>query len=154
MDEEGRFLHDFSYAGYHMGEVNIPPDPPGAVIDVTQAPYHADKTGVFDATAAIQAAIDDSSADGGGIVYLPPGTYRIRPPLDKAQVAPIGRVSRPPFQRLSPRPNIRRVWETVQSSGVSGMPTILPDGGRGRLAGCGPRRGQNRIERNAYEAIV
>jgi len=79
-DQEGRFLHDFSYAGYHMGEVNIPTDPCGAVIDVTQAPYRADHTGVLNATAAIQAAIDAAGAAGGGIVYLPPGTYRIKPP--------------------------------------------------------------------------
>jgi hypothetical protein len=79
-DEQGRFLHDFSYAGYHMGEVNIPPDPCGATLDVTQAPYHADHTGVLDATLAIQAAIDAAGAAGGGIVYLPPGTYRIKPP--------------------------------------------------------------------------
>ncbi len=79
-DQEGRFLHDFSYAGYHRGEVNMPSDPCGSMIDVTQAPYQADRTGVLDATAAIQTALDAAGAAGGGIVYLPPGTYRIKPP--------------------------------------------------------------------------
>jgi len=49
-------------------------------MDVTQSPYRADNTGVLDATAAIQTAIDDVGADGGGIVFLPAGTYRIKPP--------------------------------------------------------------------------
>src|SRR5262245_22017966 len=33
-DAEGRFLHDFSWAGYHNGEVAIPDDPPGVRVDV------------------------------------------------------------------------------------------------------------------------
>lgn len=40
-------------------------------INVTQAPYNADNTGVTDARAAIQSAI------GVGRVYLPTGTYRL-----------------------------------------------------------------------------
>lgn len=78
-DARGRFLHDFSYAGYRRGEVPIPDTPPGAVYDVTQAPYSADPTGVSDATSEIQQAIDDAGAAGGGIVYLPPGTYNVAP---------------------------------------------------------------------------
>ncbi|HEO71277.1 MAG TPA: hypothetical protein ENN80_08440, partial [Candidatus Hydrogenedentes bacterium] len=35
-DAEGRFLHDFSYAGYHNGEEPLPETPPGEVFDVTQ----------------------------------------------------------------------------------------------------------------------
>ncbi len=79
-DHWGRFLHDFSYAGYHCGQAPIPADPPGETVDVTQAPYYADNTGAADATSAIQAAINDISTIGGGVVYLPAGTYRIRPP--------------------------------------------------------------------------
>jgi len=79
-DYEGRFLNDFSYAGYHCGEADIPVDPPGEVVDATDAPYYADNTGVIDATSAIQMAIDAMGAAGGGVVYLPAGTYRIRPP--------------------------------------------------------------------------
>ncbi|HMB01258.1 MAG TPA: glycosyl hydrolase family 28-related protein, partial [Spirochaetota bacterium] len=78
-DGSGRFLHDFSYAGYHCGEMPLPENPPGSIYNVTQAPYNADNSGTADATAAIQAAIDDAAAAAGGIVYLPAGTYNISP---------------------------------------------------------------------------
>ena len=45
--------------------------------DASSGAYAADKTGVLDARAAIQAAIDDVAAAGGGIVWLPRGTYKI-----------------------------------------------------------------------------
>lgn len=48
--------------------------PTGTVIDPTQAPYNADKTGSSDATAALQAALD---AAANRIVWLPTGTYKI-----------------------------------------------------------------------------
>ena len=78
-DAEGRFLHDFSYAGYHQGEREIPDNPSGAIYDVTQPPYSADNSGTTDATASIQSAINDASSTAGGIVYLPPGTYNVSP---------------------------------------------------------------------------
>lgn len=78
-DAEGRFLHDFSYAGYHRGERALP-EAEGPVIDVTKAPWRADATGVQDATAAIQGALDAAGQAGGGVVYLPAGTYRVAPP--------------------------------------------------------------------------
>jgi hypothetical protein len=74
-DAAGRFLHDFSFAGYHYGDP-VPADPPGATYDVV-AKYTADRTGAKDSTAAIQAAIDAASKAGGGIVFFPKGTYRI-----------------------------------------------------------------------------
>lgn len=76
-DDEGRFLHDFSYAGYHMGEKPLPDTVPGPRIDVTKSPYNADNTGKESATQAIQNAINEVGRAGGGTVYLPPGTYRI-----------------------------------------------------------------------------
>ena len=45
------------------------------LIDVTKAPYNADKTGATDTTAAIQAAIN--AAVSNQVVYLPAGTYRV-----------------------------------------------------------------------------
>lgn len=78
-DDEGRFLHDFSYAGYRKGEEPIPDEIPGELVDVTQEPYLADNTGATDATAAIQAAIDAVGEAGGGVVYIPAGTYKIKP---------------------------------------------------------------------------
>ena len=46
-------------------------------LDASSGSYAADKTGVLDARAAIQAAIDDVAASGGGVVWLPRGTYKI-----------------------------------------------------------------------------
>ena len=71
----GRFLHDFSYAGYHSGEDPIPVAPAGAIHDVV-VDHGADPTGVVDATAAIQAGIDAAGAAGGGVVFLPAGLSR------------------------------------------------------------------------------
>jgi hypothetical protein len=58
-------------------------------LDVTKAPYNADKTGAADAAAAIQQAI----ADGYNmslVVYVPKGTYRIGAPLIMRQVEGFG----------------------------------------------------------------
>ncbi|MFA6242343.1 MAG: glycosyl hydrolase family 28-related protein, partial [Candidatus Hydrogenedentales bacterium] len=73
-DNAGRYLHDFSYAGYRYGEDNPPSPAPGAVFNAVTG-YAADNTGATDATAAIQDAIDDASLSGG-VVFLPAGLYR------------------------------------------------------------------------------
>jgi hypothetical protein len=78
-DSEGRFLHDFSYAGYRQGQQPLPSVIPGVAVQVTDAPYYADPSGVLDSTAAIQQAIDDVGLSGGGVVYVPEGVYRIKP---------------------------------------------------------------------------
>ncbi len=77
-DASGRFLHDFSYAGYHRGEKPVP-HVEGPVIDVTKPPYQADPTGGKDSTSDIQAALDAAADGDGGVVFLPAGTYRIQP---------------------------------------------------------------------------
>lgn len=72
-DADGRFLHDFSYAGYHGDGTPPPtalPSPTLSVID-----QGADPTGASDSTAAIQATIDALST--GGTVRLPAGHYRV-----------------------------------------------------------------------------
>lgn len=71
-----KFLQDFSYAGYRRGEVPLP-DVAGRVLDVSKAPFLADLSGKLDATAAIQKAIDSATKAGGGVVFLPAGTYRL-----------------------------------------------------------------------------
>ena len=83
-DEKGRFLHDFSYAGYHRGELSLPQVDMVNSIDVTQKPYLADPTGQTDATTAIQQAIDTAEEAGGGVVYLPTGTYQVNPQMNKS----------------------------------------------------------------------
>lgn len=45
--------------------------------DVTASPYLAAADGATDDTAAIQDALDDAGAAGGGTVYLPAGKYRV-----------------------------------------------------------------------------
>lgn len=82
-DSKGRFLHDFSFAGYHLGEKPIPVTNVATGIDVTKAPYEADATGQKDSTQAIQSAIADAASQGGGVVYLPEGTYQVNPPAGK-----------------------------------------------------------------------
>jgi len=72
------FLQDYSYAGYQMGEVDIPNQVPGLMVDVTKAPFSADASGMNDATKAIQSALDSVGKAGGGVVYLPPGTYKLQ----------------------------------------------------------------------------
>ncbi len=75
-DSAGRFLHDFSYAGYHSGLKEIPFIEEN-ILDVTKPPYNADNTGKTDVTTQIQQAIDDAGNAGGGVVYLPAGEYAI-----------------------------------------------------------------------------
>jgi hypothetical protein len=71
-----KFLQDYSYAGYRLGDP-IPAQVPGPVLDVSKAPFLADATGKSDATAPIQKAIDSATKAGGGVVFLPAGTYRL-----------------------------------------------------------------------------
>lgn len=64
----------------YVGVIDGIPDAGGFVdvIDVTQAPYNADNTGVTDASAAIQAAVDAAfGTPGNQGVYCPEGIYRL-----------------------------------------------------------------------------
>ncbi len=78
-----RFLHDFSYAGYHRSEKPIPPEDQNSwtknakIYDVTKSPYNCIPDGQSDCKPAIQKAIDDAGSSGGGIIYLPQGEYKI-----------------------------------------------------------------------------
>ncbi len=72
-DAQGRFLHDFSYAGFKYGE---PPDAGDLPLFDVVADYGADPTGAMDATPAVQLAMDDAAAANGGIVVLGAGLFR------------------------------------------------------------------------------
>lgn len=72
-DEAGRFLHDFSYAGYRNGERPLPTIA-GPLFDVAR--FGAAPSTTADQTAAFQAALD-AAAVAGGVVIVPAGTYRL-----------------------------------------------------------------------------
>lgn len=69
------FVQDFSYAGYHRGEKALPNVTEGLVNVVVD--FGADPTGATDSTLAIQAAIDAVQVAGGGVVYIPAGTFSV-----------------------------------------------------------------------------
>jgi hypothetical protein len=81
-DAEGRSLHDFSYAGYHRGELPLPEPPPGTWVDVLD--HGADPEGGTDSTAAFQAAIDEASANPPSVVHVPPGLFHLQGQLEIA----------------------------------------------------------------------
>ena len=66
-DDAGRFLHDFSYAGYALAE-RAPVTPPVVL--------RVDPDG-GDETAALQAALDAVAAADGGTLLLGPGHFRV-----------------------------------------------------------------------------
>ena len=68
------FLHDFSHAGYRGGGLELPDAVPGLTVSVLD--HGADPSGASDSCPAIQAAIDEVEASGGGLVQLPAGEYR------------------------------------------------------------------------------
>lgn len=58
-------------------ETDIPPAAGPDIYNVAAPPYRADSTGSVDATSALQRAIDDAGRAGGGVVYVPPGVYKV-----------------------------------------------------------------------------
>lgn len=73
--EQTLLLQDYSYAGYHNGERSLPEATSGIIQVETSIDGSSDTSG------AIQAALDQAAAKGGGIVYLPAGLYRIDRPI-------------------------------------------------------------------------
>ncbi|WP_158860214.1 DUF4955 domain-containing protein [Lunatibacter salilacus] len=75
-------LPDFSYAGYHFSEIDLPTTYKQKVFDVTD--YGAiPNDDTFD-DEAIQRTIDAAqSDDDGGVVFFPPGKYLIAPDENK-----------------------------------------------------------------------
>lgn len=81
-------LPTFSYAGYHYGERGLPSDSelPTAIFDVTQPPFNAIPNDDISDKTAIKAAIAAAEANGGGVVFFPPGRFIISDESDKNEV--------------------------------------------------------------------
>ncbi|MBK0384421.1 DUF4955 domain-containing protein [Pedobacter sp. SD-b] len=81
-DKQKCILPDFSYAGYHYGEL-APPQITENIIDVT-------KNGIKnntkkDQTKAVQQLMDKVGAIGGGVIYFPKGIYYFNMEADDKQ---------------------------------------------------------------------
>lgn len=82
--EEDKIIQDFSYAGYMKSERPLPALNNTFTYNVV-LDFGADPTGQKDSTQAIQNAINKIATKGGGVVYLPEGTYLLSPPKDKSE---------------------------------------------------------------------
>ncbi|WP_077340413.1 DUF7594 domain-containing protein [Pseudocolwellia agarivorans] len=68
-------LTDYSFAGYQLGSQAIPQKHNLPIFDVTH--YGAGANDSVSDQAAIQATIDAAEANGGGIVFFPPGEFLV-----------------------------------------------------------------------------
>jgi hypothetical protein len=97
-DEQGRFLHDFSYAGYHNSLDPLPDTsgiPSFSVLD-----FGADPLAAGDSTPAFQDAITAASVAGGGVVFVPEGLYRCDGTLAVKQSGVVIRGQGPELSRV------------------------------------------------------
>jgi hypothetical protein len=67
-------------------EREVPPTSGDGIFNIRSMPYSADNTGVTVVTDIVQLAIDDCSAQGGGIVYVPAGVYSVASLTMKSRV--------------------------------------------------------------------
>jgi hypothetical protein len=125
-DDAGRFLQDFSYAGYHRGEQPLPPidDTSKIVIDVTKPPFLADPSGASDSTKAIREAIETVGKFGGGVVHLPEGTYLVSPQTDEEKAALY--LDRPGVTLRGEGPDKTFVFNTETSMRVKNVIRMAP----------------------------
>ncbi len=68
-------LPTFSYAGYHNGEIGLPPTFTQQIFDVTAAAYGAIPDDGISDKAAIMLAIAAAEANNGGVIFFPPGKF-------------------------------------------------------------------------------
>ena len=69
--------HNYRFNHPSSKIMTITADPDLGFINVKSSPYNATGNGVTDDTNAIQQALDDIGAIGGGIVFVPEGNYLI-----------------------------------------------------------------------------
>lgn len=76
----------YTFESHHVDEYPWRPSLPrpsrDKLYNVRLAPYNAQGDGTTDDTAAIQQALDEAGASGGGTVYLPPGIYFVETHLN------------------------------------------------------------------------
>jgi hypothetical protein len=58
-------------------------------INIAAAPYNADPTGSSDSAAAVQAALSQVAANGGGVIYVPTGNFKLISALTYDSSAPL-----------------------------------------------------------------
>lgn len=75
-DSEGRFLQDYSYAGYHNGEKKIPVPTKVNREQDARATLKADSSGESDSQPVTQKLLDQLASKNGGVLYIPEGLYR------------------------------------------------------------------------------
>ena len=68
-DTKAKGLEDYSYAGYHNGEVALP--------DGAKLPVITVQPKAGDNTADLQAALDEAAKKGGAVVSLGAGTFKL-----------------------------------------------------------------------------
>ncbi len=148
-DADGRFLHDFSYAGYRRGEAPLPDLRRVRRFRVTD--FGATTTGDENAGPAIQAAIDAAERAGGGVVVFPPGLYRVDDLLtvDRSGVVLRGagpdksrlrftrhaRMTDRSHLKLSGRPGVRAEYPLVRDGVPCERPVFVADA-KGIAAGA------------------
>ncbi len=121
---DGAFLRANSYDSRDVFVVTV---------DATKAPYHADNTGKTDATQAIQQAINRCQTNyGGGIVFLPKGTYKVSDVLNvKQHVILKGEYQSPDkakgdYGTVIAADTTKSVFQMNGASGVSGVTVYYP----------------------------
>lgn len=107
-DDAGRFLHDFSYAGYRHSEAPLAQALADLEIDVV-LDHGADPTGQSDSSPALTAAIAQAEQAGGAIIFFPEGLYRLDAPIV---------ISSSNIVLRGAGPKLSRLWMTA-SEGMS-----------------------------------
>ena len=102
-------------------------------LNAQNPPYGAKGDGVADDTAAIQAALNDVSGQGGGVVFLPRGKYRIQTHLVVPGQATLSGVWRAPTAASQ---NLGTTLLAFEGAGnTSGVPFLTLQGNNSTLEG-------------------
>jgi hypothetical protein len=104
----------------------------GTLVNVQNAPYNATGLGIADDTVAIQSAINDMAAAGGGTVFMPKGIYLCNGPFD----ATTNSVLRFPYVPLQSSPGVWNLPVTIELRGESVPAVDALAGAHGSIIKC------------------